>query len=427
MDQHPASSRRRLPPVALYFTLSALYTLIFNVVLSVNLVYQTQEAGLNPLQLVLVGTVLEATVFVCEVPTGVVADAYSRRLSVIIGIFLMGAGFVLVGAFAQFETILAAQLVVGLGMTFVSGAQQAWIADEVGVDRVGQIYMQAVQFEQGARLVGIPVGIALGVVTLGLPIMTGGVLFMALAGFLALAMPETGFRPTPTERRSSFGRMGETFLRGGSLVRHSPLLMTVFAITAFYGMASEGFDRLWVKHFFDNLGFPGLWDLEPVVWFGVIRMGYTIIGIGVMEVVRRRIDPSSHRMVSRTLALINVLLVATIVVFASAGNFYVGMVAFWSAVTLTRIFDPLYTAWINQNVDSSVRATVISMSSQMNAFGQIAGGPLLGFVGTIASLRAALYGAAVSLSPALGLYVRAIGQGSEPAPAAEPTPIRPEP
>ena len=48
-------------------------------------VYQVTAAQLSALQLVLVGTMLELTVFVFEVPTGVVADVYSRRLSVIIG------------------------------------------------------------------------------------------------------------------------------------------------------------------------------------------------------------------------------------------------------------------------------------------------------------------------------------------------------
>jgi hypothetical protein len=42
--------------------------------------------------------------------------------------------------------------------------------------------------------------------------------------------------------------------------------------------------------------------------------------------------------------------------------------------------DPLYTAWISQRIDSSVRATVLSLSSQVDAFGQIMGGPGVGWV-----------------------------------------------
>ena len=62
---------------------------------------------LNPLQLVLVGTVLEFVAFVCQMPTGVLADIYSRRLAVTLGIFLFGMAFVIERSFPRFDVILA--------------------------------------------------------------------------------------------------------------------------------------------------------------------------------------------------------------------------------------------------------------------------------------------------------------------------------
>jgi DHA3 family tetracycline resistance protein-like MFS transporter len=52
--------------------------------------------------LVLVGTVLEPSVFIFEIPTGIVADVYSRRLSIIIGQVLIGLGFMVEGLFPVF-------------------------------------------------------------------------------------------------------------------------------------------------------------------------------------------------------------------------------------------------------------------------------------------------------------------------------------
>lgn len=96
--------------------------LIFHMIFTASVVYQVTTIQLNPLQLVLVGTTLEATVFLFEVPTGIVADAYNRRLSIIIGVALMGIGFVLEGSVPRFDAILIAQLVWGIGATFTSGA-----------------------------------------------------------------------------------------------------------------------------------------------------------------------------------------------------------------------------------------------------------------------------------------------------------------
>jgi DHA3 family tetracycline resistance protein-like MFS transporter len=48
-----------------------------------------------------------------------------------------------------------------------------------------------------------------------------------------------------------------------------------------------------------------------------------------------------------------------------------------------------------------VRATVISISNGANSLGELAGGPVVGAIGTLASIRAALVTAAIVLSPTL--------------------------
>jgi hypothetical protein len=79
-----------------------------------------------------------------------------------------------------------------------------------------------------------------------------------------------------------------------------------------------------------------------------------------------------------------------------------------------RITDPLYLTWLNRNIeDSSVRATVTSMVNQTGAVGEIAGGPGVGAVGTLVSLRAALVVAGFLLAPAVALYARAFRHGGK--------------
>jgi DHA3 family tetracycline resistance protein-like MFS transporter len=84
------------------------------------------------------------------------------------------------------------------------------------------------------------------------------------------------------------------------------------------------------------------------------------------------------------------------------------------------VIGPLYTAWVNQRLDSSVRATVISMSSQVDAIGQVAGGPVVGLIGSWLSVQAALVASALTLSPVLLLYPRALRQNNEPPARVEP-------
>ena len=124
------NTKSRAYPV--YLWMETITSLGSWLVFTVDLIYQVTIVGLNPLQLVIVGTTIEVTAFIFEVPTGVVADTISRKLSIIIGTIMIGAGFILEGAIPRFETILIAQVIAGIGYTFTSGATEAWIADEIG-------------------------------------------------------------------------------------------------------------------------------------------------------------------------------------------------------------------------------------------------------------------------------------------------------
>ena len=395
-----------LAPQSLYMLLSGGYAFFFMLATSVLLIFQTREAGLNPFQLVLVAAVMEATHFVFEVPTGVLADAVSRRASVLAGLIFVGAGLVLGGAWARFEPILASQVLWGAGLAFLSGAKEAWIADEISHERARPVYMRSAQLELACRLAALPLGFGLATIELRLPILLGGALMFPLALFLWAAMPEQGFRPAGAEGRP-IARIQLTLVSGHRLVRGNPLLLTMLAVTAFYGMASEGFERLWVAHFYENLSFPAA-IFGPVPWLGVVRMGAAVFGIVALEAARRYWAKQNSVALSRGLFWIYVLQLAALVVFGLAGGFFVGMLAYWSVVGLARVYNPLYLAWINQRVDSSVRATVISMDSQVDAIGQVVGGPPMGALGSLVNLRAAFLGSAAMMSVSVPLLVRVL-------------------
>ena len=165
---------RKFDAKQIYWASSLITGLIFSIVFTANQLYRVQTVGLNALQLVLVGTTLEVTSFIFEIPTGIVADVFSRRLSVIIGTFLFGIGFLVEASLPVFGIILLAQLIWGIAWTFISGAHSAWIADEVGVDNVGPVYLRSSQFHRIGNLVGIPLFVWLGNISYRVPIIVGG-------------------------------------------------------------------------------------------------------------------------------------------------------------------------------------------------------------------------------------------------------------
>jgi len=196
----------RLTAYTVYLLLSGISSFALYMIFTINMVYQVEIVKLNPLQLVLVGTMLEVVVFLCQIPTGVIADVYSRRLSVVIGTILMGVGFLLEGLVPRFDTILLAQVLWGVGVTFTDGAQQAWIADEVGEENAGKAFMRSAQVGQLASLLSVPVSISLAIIRLNVPIVAGGGVLLVLGLLLPFFMSERNFQPTP-RRNAIRGRL----------------------------------------------------------------------------------------------------------------------------------------------------------------------------------------------------------------------------
>jgi DHA3 family tetracycline resistance protein-like MFS transporter len=385
------------------FTASAFFAMMF-VTMSL---YEATVAGLTPVQLVLVGTTVELSAFLFEVPTGVVADAYSRRLSIIIGYILMGLGFLVEGLLPAFLPILLAQVIWGLGYTFTSGATQAWISDEIGEEPANKLLLRANRVSLYASLLGMGMAVLIGSQRVELPILIGGVGVILIGFALMVIMPESGFHPTPMQDRNNWQHMGHTFREGVKAVRARPRLMTILGIGLLYGLYSEGFDRLWVKHFIDTYDLPIIFGQTQVAFFGLLRAGSMIISIFVTRFAERRIDTGRPLLIGRAMLGITFGISAGLIGFALSPIFALTILAYWIISPLRNVMSPLYNTWVNQKLDSSTRATVLSMSSQVDAIGQVGGGPLVALVASVYSVTAAIVTSGLLLLPALPLIGRA--------------------
>ncbi|GAA1596034.1 tetracycline efflux MFS transporter TetA(P) [Kribbella hippodromi] len=397
---------RSAEPVRTYYVYNAALSFLFALSFTLSAVYYVRDAGLNPLQMVLVGTVLELSCFLFEIPTGIVADLYSRRLSLVIGFVLIGAGFLLQALVPAFLAILAAQVLWGIGFTFTSGADQAWITDEIGTERAAGVFVRAQQFELGGTLVGTVAAGVLGLISLPLPMILSGAGMVLLGLVLHVVMREQNFHRTPREERETFRQMADTFRSGLHAARRRPVVRTLVIISLVAGLSSEAFDRLWSVKLL-TFTFPTVFGTsDPAVWFTIFALAGTLLSLGTSLTLTRFVPgllKSSHPTgVLATLALLQVVGVTT---FALVGNLWFALAALWLRTVADTVRMPIESAWLNRHVESRSRATVISIVSQANAIGQVAGGPPLGALGRT-SLRAALLTSGLILAPITALYLR---------------------
>jgi DHA3 family tetracycline resistance protein-like MFS transporter len=197
------------------------------------------------------------------------------------------------------------------------------------------------------------------------------------------------------------------------LVRRQPILLTLLGIMFFYGLYSEGLDRLWTAHLLEGFAVPLLDRVKPVVWFGTIQIVSLVFSLAATEAIRQRVDANHSRSVRRILMLDAGATIGALAGFALTRSFWVAAATYCAIGALRAVVDPLYTAWFNRRIDDSqVRATMFSVTSQTNAVGQVVGGPGVGVIGN-RSIRAALVTCALLLSPVLALYASVARLGTE--------------
>lgn len=385
-------------------SLSRLPGTVFNVFLILHV-------GLDPLQLVLMGTILETSYLLCEVPTGIVADARSRKLSIVIGFLGTGVAFLVLGVSESFALAAVSQVLYGVSATFVSGADVAWLTDEVGEDEARPLYLRSEQFFNVGSLVGIVGSVALASIALPLPVVLGGIGYLVLGVTLALVMAE--HRAPRPERGTTLGHsIRGTFRDAIGQVRAHHVLLLILVTAALHGASTEGWDRLADLHFLTGIGLPPIGDLDRVVWFGVFDGVALLLGIGLLGYVRRRAHLEGHAHVARILASIDVLLIVSVVVFAVGGSFWVAVAFFWLVGGLRSVRGPIFTAWINQGLDPATRATINSMGTQADSIGQAMAGPVIGGIGRGVTVPWAISVAGMLRLPILLLYLRAIRRGT---------------
>lgn len=379
----------------IYYFLTSSRSFSIHIVFTLNAIYYVSQAGLNPLQLVLIGTIMELTVLLFEIPTGLVADFFGRKKSLVVGTFIIGVAHILEGSFPTFWVIAVGAALWGIGWTFISGAEQAWIADELENKDLDQVFLKGAQYSSLGSFIGIIVSVLLATVfTVQIAILIAGGLLVLIAVIAVIVVPETKFVRIVRNDTTSLRQIGLAIKGGLAQIKGNSVLVWLVAITLLTGLASEGFDRLWGAHFIENFQ---LNEQSSIYWFGAFFAVAFLLNIVVLKVVEVYVK---ERFANALLAL-NSLLIITMLFFAFSGSFLLAVLLYWIIASLREVNYPLVSVMINKRLQPQGRATALSMYGQLDALGQVAGGPLVGMIALYTSIQGGIAASAILIIPTL--------------------------
>jgi MFS family permease len=349
----------------------------------VTSVYLVVDAGLSPSQLVLIGSAQGLVALVFEVPAGVVADTISRKWSLVVSHALMGTAMIATGLVTDFGALVATQMLWGLAWTFASGADVAWITDEL--DEPARIAVVLVRSGR-ARLTGAAAGLV-GIGALGTAIdratamKLAGAAMLLLGLYVVLRFRERRFVPASARRWSASWSI---LVRGSTLVRRSRPILVVFAATFLVNGAGDAFGRLQPRRLV-GLGLP----TDPVAWLTGLGVLSLLVGAVAFRLAESRIGDVRTALHGYVLACAvgAVGLVGLAGATEELGGSAAVLLVAGIALPLTRTIG---TIWVNRQTTSDVRATVHSLLAQAEYLGEIVCGLGVAVVARYAGLSSAL-------------------------------------
>ena len=202
--------------------------------------------------------------------------------------------------------------------------------------------------------------------------------------------------------------MLDTLKQGASVIRGSSALLLLMLVGVVFGTFSEGYDRLSTAHLLRDFAFVEETGFSAVVAFGMLGATGIVLSIGAVMLAERYVNTDNAKQIAVALSVVTLLIVVAVITFAVSGFVWLAIAMYIILQPLRGVIEPLTMAWFNRNIPSSSRATVISMHSQADALGQMAGGPGVGLIGREVSVRVAITIAGVLLLPALWLYRKAL-------------------
>jgi MFS family permease len=375
--------------------------------------YMVVDAQLTPAQLLVIAAAQGIASMIFEVPAGVLADAVSRKWAIVVAHPLMAIAMITTGLYPDFVPLLLAQMLWGISWTFSSGADIAWITDEL--DQPGLIH-RVLTRQARLQLLGAAVGM-IGVGGLAAlvgrqpAIVAAGVLMLALGAAVAFAFPERNFTPIRTGRlRASL----DIARRGARLAVRDRTILALVVVTVLVNGAADSFGRIYPLQL-HALGFPG--GGAGTVWFTVLGTGALVIGALSLRAVERRINGERGARGAMLLACAAGVLGLGLLGLAPdlTTALVAVLVASGVAMPLVRT---VTTIWVNRRTSSDVRATVHSFLAQAEYGGEILCAGLLAALSGVLGpawafiFAAALFGASM-LVISLGRRARVATTGAK--------------
>lgn len=296
-----------------------------------------------------------------EVPTGIFADRYGRKLSTLLGVVLVSVGYGLNGVSGGSALNVAAFALTGFGFTLMSGASTAWLLGVarrrvssgpfhqekffLEVEITGRIATVVSAFAAVPLLAINPQAMWWGFAAVGV--------FAFLFGLVLVEVQESNAVP----RKDLVGSITFATLK-------MPVVGAILASSVFFGAEAAIRNVIYQPYVMDLKSGSLVYLAYFQTTLALARFAGGLVYKYRLIYLKRGVE----------LCVLSLLAFAGAELVAAHATSYLTFVVFYgAAVFMLGWYFPVRDSFLNQNIPDSVRATVLSVDSMVNKLASAVG------------------------------------------------------
>jgi len=318
-------------------------------------------------QIMLLQSLFVISVFLLEVPTGAIADRFSRKAALALGSVIGAIAALVYGSVPNFWIFATGEFLFAVGFSLISGAAEALVYDSLkadGQDGISKrIFGRFNSYQVGGIMISAPIGSAIGAY---IGLRYSMLLFavpMLLSVFFALSIKEPDVK---TEKKTYFKTMHKAirYFR-----RHRTLKILAFDRIAVYSLV---FMLIWMYQ-------PVLTTLSvPIVYFGFVSAA--LAGVQILALNRFSWLEERFGSKKRYLMLSAIIAGGCMILLGASTSIVLTIVLILIASGFGLSRHILFDNYMNKHIESENRATVLSLVSMI---GRLVMGLLYPIVGLL--------------------------------------------
>jgi MFS family permease len=334
---------------------------------------------------------------IAEVPSGALADRFGRDKMVKLGQFFAGSGLLIQAFGSSFIPFFVGQTIMMIGISFVSGADEALFFGKLNFDRASVNWRKLVTRGSQVTLIGLLVATIVGgwlhTINPRIPWILTGLSFISsvlLIWSIKDTRPERDNQKLSIELQEHLASIKSGFVqfRTPKLWLYVPIILTVQGL--FY---TTGWGLL-------RLVLLDRFHFDPFMGSLVIASS-SLITVGILALMHKYAENMSEK---RVLILISLGAAASLLLsLADIGMW--GYFVIFALYAGEHVLYPFISEILNNRAPEDQRATVLSVASFLRTLPYVALAPIIGYLNTRGDLKYFLISWSFLICLALLLYL----------------------